>query len=56
MRAAVSGYSGKAVALASPEEAASELRKCAGGGDIVFIKGSRGMRMERVLTELGVGD
>ncbi|HWR90335.1 MAG TPA: UDP-N-acetylmuramoyl-tripeptide--D-alanyl-D-alanine ligase [Dissulfurispiraceae bacterium] len=56
MQAAVSGYSGKAVALASPEEAASELRKCAGSGDIVFIKGSRGMRMERVLTELGVRD
>ncbi|HEY4484852.1 MAG TPA: cyanophycin synthetase, partial [Nitrospiria bacterium] len=37
-----------------PEEAAKALRRETGPGDVILLKGSRGMKMERILEALGV--
>jgi len=37
-----------------PSEAAPILRRLTKGGDVILIKGSRGMRMERILEQLSI--
>ena len=50
----VRGAAGRVKATIScdtPEAAAQELRKYSQSGDVVLIKGSRGMRLERILDD-----
>ena len=48
------GFSGDSVFICgSNSEAAERLRKIMGSGDIVLIKGSRGMKMEEIVESLG---
>jgi UDP-N-acetylmuramoyl-tripeptide--D-alanyl-D-alanine ligase len=48
------GFSGDSVFICgSNSEAAESLRKIMGSGDIVLIKGSRGMKMEEIVESLG---
>ncbi|MFZ5996668.1 MAG: UDP-N-acetylmuramoyl-tripeptide--D-alanyl-D-alanine ligase [Nitrospirota bacterium] len=50
MTEAVAAFRGKGMHKATATDAAQELRTIMKEGDIVLIKGSRGMRMERVLA------
>ncbi|MBI3811770.1 MAG: UDP-N-acetylmuramoyl-tripeptide--D-alanyl-D-alanine ligase [Nitrospirae bacterium] len=43
-----------AVVCREPAEAAEVLRRITGSGDVILIKGSRGMRMERILDHLSI--
>lgn len=53
--ARAAGMGGDRVAVCrEPVEAAETLRRVAEPGDIVLIKGSRGMRMERILDHLSI--
>ena len=48
------GFSGDSVFICgSNSEAVERLRKIMGSGDIVLIKGSRGMKMEEIVESLG---
>lgn len=46
------GERAKIVLLRSPEDAAGCVRELARPGDVILVKGSRGMRMERVVEAL----
>jgi len=50
MSFAVSEFSGKGIHVNTSDDAGCELKKIIGDKDIVLIKGSRGMKMERVLS------
>lgn len=52
MSLATKEFKRKALSVTTPDEAATELSKIVMPKDIVLIKGSRGMRMERVLDSL----
>jgi UDP-N-acetylmuramoyl-tripeptide--D-alanyl-D-alanine ligase len=46
------GFAGTVVRVADAERAAHELVSCAAEGDAVLLKASRGMHLEKVVTEL----
>ncbi len=50
MSLAISEFRGKGIHVNTSDEAGFELKKMLADNDIVLIKGSRGMRMERVLS------
>jgi UDP-N-acetylmuramoyl-tripeptide--D-alanyl-D-alanine ligase len=54
MRAAVNAYGDKACSAADAEEAAEILRRVLRAGDVVLVKGSRGMFMEKIFEALGI--
>ncbi len=47
------GRAKKTISCETPDAAAQELRKYSRSGDVVLIKGSRAMRLERILDEYG---
>lgn len=53
MGLAVSEFGGRGIHAGTSEDAGTELKRIMREGDIVLIKGSRGMRMERVLSVAG---
>ncbi|HMK55422.1 MAG TPA: UDP-N-acetylmuramoyl-tripeptide--D-alanyl-D-alanine ligase [Dissulfurispiraceae bacterium] len=60
MKEGVSTFGGNACAVETPDEAGEQLASQVADGDVVLIKGSRGMKMERVMEviekRMGKGD
>lgn len=52
MTKAVSRFGRNAIAMDNAEEAGAELAKLVSDGDVVLIKGSRGMKMEKVMEAI----
>ncbi len=49
----VEGAGGEGLFVETPEEAGRWMRNNLRGGDVVLLKGSRGVRLERALAVLG---
>lgn len=55
MKLAVAGFRGRGICVNTSEDAGAELSRIISEGDIVLIKGSRGMKMEKVFDLIAKG-